>query len=334
MKNAGAMEGMHAHAAAGGEARGESKAVFPSRVRGDSGLSSGLDELADVVASSGLSGSGMGSGLSKQAKLREKPAPAPKNKLMPLLVIGAIVIILLLGVVIGLLMKGSGGGENKESPAPAEPGKSTAGKMEPAVAPPSPAPRPEAAVPLPALPAPDPKVTGPAFFGVKVDEPSIIFLIDRGSATHESFEYMKMACLNALDTLRPEQKYQIIFWKLDKDREPVIIPRELTAAGNKGELKKTADAVEEVTSFGQSDLKPALEKAFAAKPAAVVIATGKPLDDGFVKWVIDARKNAAVKVHCLSMVEPSSNKPMRDVAGKTGGTFKFISLSELQSVRH
>ena len=187
------------------------------------------------------------------------------------------------------------------------------------------APKPQAVEPPPAvLPTPDPKPTGPAYFGMKLTDPSVVFVIDRGSATHDSFEYMKMACLNALDSFQPDQKYQIVFWKLDKDKDPVVIsPGAHAPRATRPNSPKTAKSLDDVTSFGQSDLRPALDKAFAAKPAAVVIATGKPLDDGFVKTVMDARKGAAVKVHCLSMVERSAMKPMQDVAKKTGGTFQI-----------
>ena len=90
--------------------------------------------------------------------------------------------------------------------------------------------------------------------------------------------------------------------------------------------------MEEVTSFGQSDLKASIEKAFAAKPAVVVIATGKPLDDGFTQTVMDARQNTGIKVHCFLMIDPSGIKPMREVCEKTGGIFKFVTLAELRSV--
>ena len=62
----------------------------------------------------------------------------------------------------------------------------------------------------------------------------MVFVIDRGSATHDSFEYMKMACLNAIDSFRPDQKYQIVFWKLDKDKDPVVIPKSPHPGGQQG----------------------------------------------------------------------------------------------------
>lgn len=314
----GAAEGMHAKTAVGAQST-----LYRNKSKADTGLSSGLDAIAEVVASSGLSGSGLTSGNPRRSKLTavgESELPGAKNnKMLPILVVTGIVIILLLGVVIGLLMRGGGSGtpvhvEDQTPNSPDTTSQNTASNT------------PEV---LPSVVAP--KVMGPAFFGVKVSDASVIFVIDRGSGTHDSFEYMKIACVNTLDSLRPEQKYQVIFWKLDKDKDPVMLPKSLMAASDKDELRKTEKAMDDVNSLGQSNIKPALEKAFAAKPAVVVIATGKAVDDGFAKTVMDARKNSGVKVTCLSLNEPASSKAMQDVANKTGGTFKLVSLGELQS---
>jgi hypothetical protein len=321
LKSGAAAEGMHAKAAVGAQSQ---STLYRNKTKSDMGLSSGLDAIAEVVASSGLSGSGLTSGNPRRSKLTavgESEAPASKNQMLPILLVAGIVIILLLGVVIGLLMRGSGGNgtptqTNDQTPTSPDTTSQNTASNTPEV------------LPLPVTP----KVTGPAFFGVKVSDASVIFVIDRGSGTHDSFEYMKIACVNTLDSLRPEQKYQVIFWKLDKDKDPVMLPKSLTAASNKDELKKTETAMDDVNSLGQSNIKPALEKAFSAKPSVVIIATGKAVDDGFAKTVMDARKNSGVKVTCLSLNEPASSKAMQEVANKTGGTFKLVSLGELQSV--
>ena len=105
LKNAGTTEGTSAKAGAAGG--GSPTTLYKNKSKADMGLSRGLDALAEVVASSGLSGSG----LSSNHPRRAKPTPAGsvaaagKNKMIPMLVIAGLVIILLLGVVIGLLMK-------------------------------------------------------------------------------------------------------------------------------------------------------------------------------------------------------------------------------------
>ena len=85
-----------AQKAAAGAAKG-SKTLFENKARVP-GSGSGLDELADIVHSSGLSDS----------RLRKQPAPPPrpaKNNLMPLLGVAVAVIVILLIIVLVLLFR-------------------------------------------------------------------------------------------------------------------------------------------------------------------------------------------------------------------------------------
>jgi hypothetical protein len=104
------------------------------------------------------------------------------------------------------------------------------------------------------------------------------------------------------------------------------------AAGNKPEVKNNVAVMDDVVCRLRSDPKPALDKAFASKPAAIVLATGKTIDESLLKAVMDARKSNSTKVDCLSLGEPANAKVMRDIAAKTGGTFRLVSLEELRSV--
>lgn len=314
---------------------GDSKALYKRKARtdrGEVGLSSGLDAIADAVASSGLSGSGLanyGGGRPKAAGAAAPPQA--KNRMVPLLVGAAILIVLLSGVVIGLLMKGG---------TPAAPGNTNAGDAGSSDASISSGNSNSAAgtstpsgSATPSTPSTVAPVSpAPSLLGVRLNEPTIIFVLDHGDATRATFDYLRMAVLNTADSLRPEQKFQVIFWKLSGDKEPAVGSKSLIAAGNKDEVRKNAAVMDDVVSHGQSDPKAALEKAFAAKPAAVVLATGKAMDDSLVKIVMDARKGNPTKVYCLSLGEPANAKVMRDVASRTGGSFRLVPLEELRSV--
>src|SRR5205823_12490712 len=141
-----------------------------------------------IVASSGLSGSGLtSSGNFKRklppataAKSSAEPAPAaapvPIKHLVPMLIGSAIVIILLLGVVIGMLMKGGsnaadtggnggGAGANPQDHTPIV-------KNDTPIPLVIKDPAPEITVAPKTVTPPAPKVTGPAFLGVKLAEPT------------------------------------------------------------------------------------------------------------------------------------------------------------------
>src|SRR2546421_3781037 len=95
---------------------GAARELYRKKTKGDIGMSSGLDAIAEIVASSGLSGSGLTSGgYAGRRSLAGAEAPSAtavpgKNKQLILILSGAaVLIVLLLGVVIGLLMRGGGG---------------------------------------------------------------------------------------------------------------------------------------------------------------------------------------------------------------------------------
>jgi hypothetical protein len=312
-------------------AAGSPKELYRKKSRGDIGMSSGLDAIAEIVASSGLSGSGLTSGYPRRRSLAggaestaaPTPAAAPaKNKQLLLILGGAgVLIVLLIGVLIGLVMRGG----NASGSTGGIPSDATGNPSNPSVVSPN---IHNTANPTVLTPA---DAKGPLFLHLQLNDPSVVFVLDRGQVTQPYFNYVKMACLNAIDSFRPDQKFQVICWS-DQNKEPEMFPRSLTAAGNSAEVKRCAEGLENVFAFGATEPRPALDRAFASNPAAVVVATGKPMDESFVQAVMDARKNKPTKVYCLSLTESASTKAMRDIAAKTGGTYRLVSLDELQSV--
>ena len=294
------------------------KALYQNKSRAEGIPSSGLDEIANAIAtSSGLSRSALTSSqrLGKSGDL-EPPgldATPPKNRTLQILTISAVAIVLLLGVIIGVLLRGGG------SNTPVAPGTpQTSGA--------NPGPGASGAT------APPTATAAPMFLGQKLAEPTVIFVLDRGDANREELEYLKIAVVNTLRTFRPDQKFQIVFWKVDSEKDPRVIPKSLSAA-TADVISATSTALDDVFAFGSTKPQAALSKAFAAKPAALVIASAKPVSDDFSKLVMDARKDSTAKVYCFSLNAPPSRKQMSDLAQKTGGAYREVPLEELKSVR-
>jgi hypothetical protein len=84
----------------------QAKPLYEKKVRPDIGLSSGLDELAEVVAGSGLS-SVRSRGLppAKKANPPAAVAPPQKSKSTLLLLIAGIIILILIGVIIWMTLR-------------------------------------------------------------------------------------------------------------------------------------------------------------------------------------------------------------------------------------
>jgi hypothetical protein len=263
-----------------------------------------LGDLADVVSDSGMTSSNLGSsnqttsgqtgsGLgSAPVRRRPKASSSVHRKLMPLFIVGGVIVLGLTAALVWLSTR------NHETTEPVS-NNTPAAHLVPA---------------------------GPVFLGISLEGSTIIYVIDRGQATHTTFDYAKLAVLKSLNTLRPDQKFQVIFWKT---KDLTLYPQNGPVTVTPKTIDDCQKAIEEVYAFAASDLKPAIEKALKANPSAIVIATGKPLNSDFTKIVLDARKNSPVHIHCVSLAETSSATAMRAVAEKTGGTYREISMDDL-----
>lgn len=318
LKSADAGSGVVASSAVGASP----KTLYRNKARnGDGHLSSGLDAIAEAVAtSSGLSGSGLANA---QRRLHTSPTDvparaAPQNRTTMILVACAVAIVLLLGVIVGVLLRGNGSsGGGTVTPTPIANGGGGGGNVA-NVDPPKTTP---------------PSVTSAAsFLGQPIPESPVVFVLDHGDATRDSLEYLKLAVLKSLHTLRKDQKFQIIFWKLDNQKDPILIPKEPTLPTEEA-ISAAEAAMGNVFAFRTCDPAPALAKAFAINPGVVIIASGKPVGDNFPKVVLDARGTSAAKVHCFSLNAPASRLPMLDVTKKAHGNYRNVTLEELQALQ-
>ena len=174
----------------------------------------GLDALAEAVASSGLTSRRLKNRPASVADVPQAaPEPARRDRLMLLLGAAGLLILVLIGVVSWLaFVRPSRPTAGPETPAPQ-------GQAPEGVAPVAQAPRPPKAVapsrtvePVPPPAAPPAKPLNPSFCGVKLDHPSIIYVLDRGDGSKATFSDVKEACFRSLDSLGSDRKYQVIFW--------------------------------------------------------------------------------------------------------------------------
>lgn len=266
---------------------------------GDSGT--GLDALADVVASSGLARSG----LQRRGKTAAGVAPKSSHK-NKLLLIGAPLAAILVAALLLWLVVGSGSGSKTTTEQPVAPSVTTAD---------------------PASTSNEP--TGPHFCGLPLEERTIVYVLDRGNATRDSFGYLKEACYNSLSTLGSDRKFQVLFWSNNSgsdDRYPVSIPVYATAVN----IEACRKALDEVFAFGQTDAKPALRQAMTSGANHIVLATAKgwELDDTFTKEVMEI-VGPRVKISIVSIGDARS-PALQALAEKTGGRYATLTEGALR----
>jgi hypothetical protein len=141
-----------------GQAVGAAKAIY--RGSKPDGSGTGLEELAEIVASSGLSGSGLTSRRLTKAPANS-PAPAIPKNLVPIFVAVAAIILVLVIIIIWLVARDRSA-SSATMVAPQPTAQASAASM-------------------------------PSFCGMNLDGTSVIFLLDRGSSTQDYFAALKDA---------------------------------------------------------------------------------------------------------------------------------------------
>ena len=282
-----------------------------------------LEQLADVVASSGLGGSGLaGSGLSSlrnrnksvDSETRTGAVAAPKNR-TPLLVALGAVLAVVIAVGVWLAMR--------PSPNPNQAGSPEAPAATPgAISPPSEVPVADGS---PAAP-----FAGPQFCGVRLTGSSIVFLLDRGDSASEIFDSLKQATFASIATLSNERKFQVICW--DNHTGDVSYPPTEPTFATADNLAACTKAMEDVTAFHQSDVIAPLKKAVGEAPEEIVMVTAKgfDLDESFASSVEAILKDTKIKVDTISL-RGNECPALKTIAHESGGSYAVVSDSGLRA---
>ena len=221
----------------------------PDTVSQATGSGTGLDELAQVVASSGLSGTGLSSSRLRKtppegtaAGPSSPPAPSPpiRRETMMILAVGGTIVVLL-GIILAILVSG---GDPQPSPAKPRP-------------------------PLAGTAAVEPRAH---FLGIPIHSSSVIFILHRGSGTGDVFDMMRVALQNSLATLPPTTQFQIIFWETDS---LTAIPESGMQPATPEVVNAAHEALVDTFAFGQSRVEPAMSLALSQNPTDIILATGK-----------------------------------------------------------
>ncbi len=261
---------------------------------------SGLDELGEIIASSGLSSSRLRQArqprtTSSSADGEAAPLSTGRPRLIPL-VVGAAVAVLLVVVMAVWVFLGNGGGDRIVVHTPG---------------------------------AADASITGPRFADLPLTGNTIIYVLDRGDGSREAFGEIKEATYASIASLGEDRRFQIVFWDNGNER---AYPVAGTLAGGPQAVPAARQALEDIYAFGLSQIRPALRKAMTAHPDELVIVTAKGylLDDEFITTVKNAVGNSTVKVHTVMVGSEDLAGPLPVVAEAHGGQFRAISAGQLR----
>jgi hypothetical protein len=293
----------NATVAVSGHSIGGQKSLYqngePSSVAGGTGL----DDLASVVVSSGLTSSR----LTRSSKAAEQRS-SKSNLLVPVLIGSGVIVLILMFVIFYLVM------HSPTAPPQANTGGTAQGT--------------DQGVQQGAR-----VTTGPNFCGTALTGNTIIYVLDRGQASKDFLGELKEATLKSLGTLSADRKFEILFWT-EGSSTPMGYPDNTTAYATKDSIASAGKAIEDVTSYGSTDVKSALLQAVAQHPDEIIIATPKGLEfnAASVDDVMALRGTNHFKIDTFFLrSNEGESEYLQNLARQTGGTYHSLTKAQLRA---
>ncbi|MEM1011013.1 MAG: hypothetical protein AAGI46_02190 [Planctomycetota bacterium] len=285
---------------------GKAKPLYRREEQTDN--TSGLDELADVVASS----SGLSSGLNRAASRNKRPSrrgtsvsvqvPAAKatkssdSRLRIAIAAAALLAIVVVVLVITLL-----GGEDERLAD---------------------------------------ETTG--LSGIDLSD-SVSFVVDTGTASERTFRPSMLLLIDAARTLPAGGQYQFIFWPAsrigrdDADLSATALPARTLRPATAASLDTVRDRLDELDVGGSTLIAPAMDVALEASPGAILVVTGNAvfLPDDFAESVVSQRDaaSATMPVHTITLGQAEPADELAELAELTGGQAIALSMADIRQLR-
>jgi len=180
---------------------------------------------------------------------------------------------------------------------------------------------------------PTPAVTGSNFCGTPVTGNTVVYVFDRGQASKDFLGELKDAVIRSLNTLTADRKFAILFWT-EAGAAPTGYPENTTAYATTDSIASARKAIEDVTSYGSTDIKSALLQAINLHPDEIIIATPKGLEFN-AAWVDDVmalRGTSHIKIDTYYLRSNEGESELLErLAKQTGGTYHSLANAQIHS---
>jgi hypothetical protein len=280
-----------------------SKTLYAKVARGEAIPSSGLDQLAQVVASSGLA----------SERIRAETVAAPvKPGSLRLVLLTCAGALLGMGITIGawVALKGPS----------SEPTQALSAGAGPVV---------HQNSNVTAAPAPE-RSDGPNFCEMPIQGKLVVYVLDRGNSMRDLLSYVKVATYRSLESLGSDRKFQIIFWNNGSEQD-LFHPSIPTVASSQA-IGAAQVSLNDVAGHGQSDVSSAMKLAVGVNPDAIVLITAKgwQLDETFTDQVMSIRGDKPIKIHTVTLAGSEQSEVLRAIAKRSGGHSRLVTEGELK----
>ena len=295
-----------------------------------SGSGSGLDDLANLVASSGLSSKRLMRGEKANGRPIEVLPPVSRKITGVLVAAGVIIAALLAVIVLMALREKAPDPVANVTPQPAAPA-TDPNKLEFKLG--APGTTVGGSNNVATAPAPEAR-KDPNFLGTPISESSVVYVLDRGQASAQEgrLDLLREAAFRSAESLGENRKFQILYWAIGGD--VLRSPSDGIHSARAERLGRAREVIEK--SLGPSSVRteagPAIAMAVKSKPEAIILVAVKVhLSDEFKDEVLKARGDSKVRIHCFSLAQPQLADVLKSIAAETGGQYRDVSMQELRS---
>ncbi len=169
---------------------------------------------------------------------------------------------------------------------------------------------------------------GPSFVGLKLDVPSVVYVIDRGNATTNSFDAIKAATYRSIQLIGPSKKFAVLL--TDNGTEEFTYPKQGMQEATAANLDSLKTAFQDTVATGNSNFQDALKRAADLHPGAIIITTAKdPLDDPDIA-ALKELEGKGIPVDSFAIGDVV-NAPLQEASNATHGQYRQVSDHDLRS---
>lgn len=167
---------------------------------------------------------------------------------------------------------------------------------------------------------------------------SVAFVVDRGQNSATVFGVVNDLILETIVQMPLGSEFQIIYWlrpEVDAQGDPPTVPSRAMRTVSPVSLSEARRKIDEIDTGGSTIALPAVEVALRSRADTIVLITGKGQDlpNGFADEILRRRGDEPVAIHTLAVGNTSdgADAPLHRLAEKTGGEFRALSMPALQS---
>jgi hypothetical protein len=185
---------------------------------------------------------------------------------------------------------------------------------------------PQAAANHPQPPTPIANKNNPRFLGVKLTGlRTIVFVLDNGPSQQAILPDLNRAVLNSIASMPTSRSFHVEYW--DSSASPSY-PANGMIVANDTNAAAAAAVLNNLPAATDPDPDAALKHAAALRPNAIVLVTGRVIDDATRDRLLAILKGSPAKVFAFSISGGPGND-LQAIATATNGQYKDVSTNQL-----